>query len=91
MVPDYLALIEAKNASFFGDLGDPVRYLGGNDSENEACLAAIRGQKGGLPDWWWVGRDFPRVSRKSRTNHWALTVPDYLGLIAAKNAAFWRF
>ena len=56
------------------------------DPENEAYLAAIMAQKEGRPDWRWVGRDFPRVFRISRANHWGLTEPDYWALSAAKNA-----
>ena len=63
-------------------------YRGGNGPENEAPLAAIRGKKEGPADLRWVGRDFPRISRKSRTNRWELTLPDYWALIVAKNASF---
>ena len=86
-VPDYRPLIEAENASFSGHFGRSG--IGrGNDSENEASLAAIGGQKEGRPDWWWVGRDFPIISRKSRTDHCELRVPDYWDLIADANASF---
>ena len=68
------------------DLTAPVS--GGNESENEAPLAAIRGQKEGLPDGWRVGRDFPQIFRRSRANRWELTAPDYWALIEAKNASF---
>ena len=56
--------------------------------ENEESLSAIRGQKEGRPDWRWVGRDFPMIFRKSRTDRWELTVADYWAIIAAKNASF---
>ena len=55
---------------------------------NEASLAAIRGQNVGIPDWRLVGRNFPRIFRKSWTNHWELKVPDFRTLITAKNASF---
>ena len=39
------------NSPFFGDYRRPG--IGdGNDSENEAFLAAIRSRKEGLQDWW---------------------------------------
>ena len=38
------------------------------------------------PDWWRVGRDFPWVARKSRTNRWELTVPSSWPLVASKDA-----
>ena len=41
-MPDYWALIAAKNASFSGDFR-VARYRGKKGSENEASLAAIRG------------------------------------------------
>ena len=60
----------------------------GNGSENEVSLAAIRAHKEGRPYWWWIGRDFPRISRISRTDRWELTAPYFPTLIAAKNASF---
>ena len=42
-------------------------------------------QKDGRPDWWWVGRNFPRISRNSRTNPWELTGPSFCAVIAAKD------
>ena len=63
-------------------------------AENEASLAAIRGQNVGLPDCWRVGRNFPRISLKSRTDRWELMAPDSRSLISARNASFfvdfWR-
>ena len=58
------------------------------DPKNDASLAAIRGQNVGRPEWWWVGRNFPRISLTSRADHWGLTVPDSRALIADKNASF---
>ena len=45
-------------------------------------------QKEGLPEWWWVGRDFPRIFRELRTNRWELTAPDFWTIIAATNSSF---
>ena len=45
-------------------------------------------QKEGRPDWLWVGRDFPRTSRKYRTNNWALTATSLCTLVAAKDGLF---
>ena len=56
--------------------------------KNEACVAPISAQKGGLPDWRWVGRDFPIVVRKSRTNRWGLKGPYFWNLIEAKDGLF---
>ena len=71
---------------FLEILGDP--YLGGNGPGNEACLAAIRAQNSGLPDWWWVGRNLPMVFQESWANRWELTVPDFRTLISDRNASF---
>ena len=68
------------------DLTAPVSGRG--ESENDAYLATIMGQKEGRPDGWRVGRDFPMVARESRASRWGLTVPDFRALIAAKNASF---
>ena len=54
----------------------------------EAFLAAIRVQKGGALAWRRIGRDFPAIVRKSRTNRWELTVSSRMALIAAKNRLF---
>ena len=62
MVPVFRTLIADRDASFFGDFRE-VRYWGRNGSGNEASLAATRVQIVGRPDWWWVGRDFPRIFR----------------------------
>ena len=56
--------------------------------ENEPSLAAIRVQKEGRPDWRRIGRDFPMLSRKSMTNLWELTGPDFWDLIADKDTSF---
>ena len=45
-VPYFGTLIEAKNASFFGDFRRPGIEVG-NGPENEASLSAIRPQKEG--------------------------------------------
>ena len=37
----------------------------------------------GRPDWWWIGRDFPTIFRKSRTNRWELTGPSCRAPFAA--------
>ena len=71
---------------FLAILGDPVSGWG--VSENEASLAAIRAQKEGLPDGRRAGRDFPRIFRKSWTNHWGLTVSYFWSLIKANHASF---
>ena len=42
----------------------------------------------GRPDWWWVGRNFPRIFPKSWTDRWELMVPVFRTLIAARNATF---
>ena len=63
-------------------------YRGENGSGNEASLAEIMAPKYGRPDCWWVGRDFPRIARRSWANHWELTVPDFWTLIADRNASF---
>ena len=42
-------------------------------AKNEASLAAIMVQREGLPDWWRIGREFPTIFRKSRTDRWELT------------------
>ena len=86
MVPDFRTLITAKNASFFGDFRE-ARYRGKNGTGNEESLAAIRVQNSGRQDWR-IGRNFPRIFRKSRTDHWELMAPDSRTLIAAKNASF---
>ena len=86
-MPDFRTLIAARNASFFGDFGRSGTGAK-MDPQNEAYTAAIRAQNEGLPDWSWGGRDFPRISRKSRTDHWELMAPDYLALITAGNASF---
>ena len=65
-----------------------IRYRAENGSQNEAPLAAIMVQKEGLPNWRWIGRDFRMIFRKSMTNRWGLTAPDFRSLIAAKNASF---
>ena len=54
----------------------------------EASLAAISAQKEGRPGWRRAGRDFARIFRKSRTNHWELTAPSFWGIIEAKDGLF---
>ena len=85
MVPDSMTLIAAKNASFFGDFR-AARKWSRNGSGNEASLAAIRYQNEGRRDRRWMGRDFPRIFRKSRPDHWDLTVSDFWTLITDTNA-----
>ena len=51
-------------------------------------MAEIGVRKEGLPDWRRIGRDFPRIARKSRTNHWELMGPSSCALIAAKDILF---
>ena len=36
----------------------------------------------GWSDWRWAGRDFARIARKSRTNHWELEGPSFWTIIA---------
>ena len=48
--------------------------------KNEAPLLAIRAQKESRPDWRRVGRNFPMISQKSRTNHWAFPPGDHEGI-----------
>ena len=59
--------------------------------KNEASLAAIMVQNVGLPDWRLLGRNFPRIFRESRTNHWELMVPDFWTLITDTNAPFFGY
>ena len=59
-----------------------------NAQRNEESLAAIRGRKEGPPDWWWVGRDFPKIPRCSRPDNWELTGPSFWALLAAKDSLF---
>ena len=82
-----MTLITDKNAPFFGDFRRPGTAVE-MAPENEASLAAIRGQNVGIPDWRLVGRNFPMIFRKSWTNHWEFTVPDSRALITARNASF---
>ena len=86
-VPDFRTLIAAKNASFSGYFKRSCIWVE-MDPKNEASLAAIRGQNVGIPDWRLVGRNFPRIFRKSWTNRWGLKVPDFRTLITDKNAPF---
>ena len=57
-------------------------------SKNMIFLAAIMGREEGLAECRWVGRDVPRITRKSRTVRWQLTVPSFLAVISAKNSLF---
>ena len=41
----------------------------------------------GLPDWRWVGRNFPRISLRSRAERWELAVSDFRAIFTAKNAS----
>ena len=59
-----------------------ARYRGGHGSGNDASLAEIRAQKEGRPDWRWLCRDFPMISRKSMTDLWELIAPYFWALIA---------
>ena len=44
----------------------------------DESIAAIWAQKEGRPDWWRIGRGFPTIVRKSRTNRWELTAAFFL-------------
>ena len=85
--PYFWTLISAKDGPFFGPFLSPISGWLKCD-KNEAFLFAIMAQKDGRPDWWWVGRNFPRISRKSRTNPWELMGPSSWALIAAKDGPF---
>ena len=41
----------------------------------------MRAQEEGRADWRWVGRDFPRISRKSMANLWEIIVAYFCALI----------
>ena len=62
-VPDFWALIATKNASFYGHFArSGIGGWGwgvGNDSEDEAYLAAIRPKKEGPCNCLYTFRDFP--------------------------------
>ena len=91
-VPYFWTLISAKNASFFGDFRRPGIEVG-NGSGNEASLAAIMAHKEGRPDWWRVGRDFPRISRESMANLRGLIIPYFRAIISDRGdfKGFWGF
>ena len=80
-VPSFWPIIAAMIASFLPVYA--IQYRGGNYTEHEESLAAIRAQKEGRPDRRWVGRDVPRISRKPMTNLWELISPYFWPLIAA--------
>ena len=87
MGPSLWSLIAAKDGLFSGPFRIPISGWLKCD-KSEAFLFSILPQKEGLPDWRWVGRNFPMVPQKSRTNHWGLTGPSLWALIAAKNGLF---
>ena len=86
MVPDSRALIAATSASFIGDFGRSGTGVE-ISPKNEASLAEIRARNAGRANWWRVGCNFPRISLESWADHWALMVPDFTILIAARNAS----
>ena len=56
--------------------------------KNAASLAAIRGQKEGLPDWWRIGHDFPTIVRGYRADRWELTAPSSWAVISDKDIPY---
>ena len=84
--PSFWTLIAAKDIPF---PTQPSAISGRlKCATNEAPISAIRGQKDGRPDWWWIGHDPPMISHSARTDHWELTKPPPWALIAAKDSPF---
>ena len=79
--PSSWGLIAAKGVLFPRPISDRVKC-----AKIEASLSEISSQTDGRPDFRRVGRYFPRIGRKFRTNRWELTAPSFSSIIAANDS-----